>query len=164
MPDHLCLLGPLQSAALPERPPHCPGNSAHGPPSRALQPTAQASHPLKSFGAERPLHKPGAAQACGSTALTEGAGPTSNPLPSAPQLRSGPAARDHQPPTAALRAAPGPLTAGRPQPRHPSAARTGRGLTFILLALDAAGKGRTSARTSYIHPGTLARGVPPASA
>lgn len=132
------------------------------PPSRALQCTAQPCHQQKPFRAKRPPRKPGAPQACGSRAPTEGAGPTSNPLPSAPQLRSSPAARDHRPPTAALRAAPGPFTAGEPEPRYLSAAPAGRRLTFILLTLDAAGKGRTSARTSYIHPATLARAVPPA--
>lgn len=38
----------------------------------------------------------------------------------------------------------------------------GRDPTFILLTLEAAGKGRTSARTSYIHQETLARVVPSA--
>lgn len=126
------------------------GTAHTAPPYRALQVTTQVSHPSKSFQARRLLRKPGTPQPCGTRAATKGAGPASNPLPSAPRLRSSPAATHHWPPTAALCAAPGPFTAGELQAPYPSAAPARRGLTFMVPTSRRRGK-RPHFRPHFLH-------------
>lgn len=114
---HLDFLGAPAERSAARAPPATASGKAHtAPPCRALLSAAQSSRSQKPFRAKRPTRKAGGSRPCGSTVPTEGAGPANNPLPSAPQLRSSPAARDHRPPAAALRAAPGPFTAGELEP------------------------------------------------
>lgn len=163
--DHWCFLGAAAKRSAAGAPAATASAAAHtAPPSHALQShrslTRKSPSEPSGRSASPALRRPAAMEARPS----ERGPPTihSNPLPSAPQLRSSPPARDHRPPTAPLRAAPGPFTAGQPESRYLSATPAGRHLTFILLTPDAAGKGRTSARTSYIHHETLARKIPSA--
>lgn len=143
--------GPLQNAALHGRPPPL----ARAQRARHL-PTGPCSR-LHRHLTRKTLSEP--CGCCGSPALRNPAaagtpadkmGPANNPLPSAAQLRSSPAARDHRPPRATLRAAPPPFTAGEPKPPYTSAAPARCGLTFILLTSRRRGE-RPHFRPHLIH-------------